>query len=519
MLTTARSASIKGRLVSATLSNYAGRLVTMGAWFLLTPVLLHQLGPTQYGLWVLVGSLVAYGWLLNAGIQGAITRYVAACHVTGELDLASRIVTTSLWCDTFLGMLAIGSSALLAPLVPVIFQIPPEEHASATWLVLLMGVGIGITIPCETGAAVLRGLHRYDLANLVQVVSTLLNVGAIAVILLVGGGLLGVVAVTPPATLLSQVLSMRLALHVEPGLRFHWRSFDPALVRRIVGFSWPLLLGQTAALIQRKSDEIVIALFLPVAFVAPYALAHRLSDVCRELSKQFMGPFLPLASELDAQHATERLRSLYVSGTRLALAIYLPIACTVTLLAHPILRLWVGEAYTGNVVVVAILSLAGALISTEWLATAVLQGLGRHRRQGVVALCSALGNVLISAALLNVMGLNGVALGTLISAGVEFVIVMPYAARVIGVTLEDAIRRIVLPTVLPAGVMAFLLYLVESTAEPESIIELLALAGLGLAVFAGLYVMLGASRPERDLVRGLAAGTFRIAQGYVRRAE
>jgi O-antigen/teichoic acid export membrane protein len=513
-----RDAAIRRSVLFATLSNYGGRVVTLSAWVLLTPMMLNRLGPTYYGLWVLVGSLVAYGWLLNAGIQGAITRYVAAYRARGELDQAGAIVATSLWCDTLLGAVAIGVSVLLAPLVPTLFQIPPDARSTASWLVVLMGVGIGITIPCETGGAVLRGLQRYDLANLVDVVGTLLNVATIAGVLLMGGGLLEVVAVGLPITVLSQIVSVQLARRVAPDLRIRWRSADPRLMRTIFGFSWPLLLAQTATLLQRKSDEIVIALFLPVSFVTPYALAHRLTDVCRDLTKQFMGPFQPLASELDAQHDLTRLRALYINGTRLALALFLPLACTATLLAHPILRLWVGAAYADNAGIVAILSLAGAMLSTEWLATAVLQGMARHRVQGVVAICAAVVNVAVSAVLVHPLGLTGVALGTLIAAAIEYAIVMPYATRVIGIAGGEIVRRIVLPTFVPASVMCGVLYAVERNAEPESLFALVALVALGMTVFAITYLTLGASRSERQMCWEIASGTLRLAQGYVRRA-
>jgi O-antigen/teichoic acid export membrane protein len=513
-----RDGDIRRRVVTATVSNYAGRLVSLATWFVLTPLMLTRLGPTEYGLWVLVGSLVAYGWLLNAGIQGAIIRYVAACRARGDADLASRVVATSLCCDSILGLLAIALSVAVAPLVPTLFQIPPAEEPTTRWLVVLMGVGIGVTIPCEVGGAVLRGLHRYDLSNLVDGIATLLNVGAIVMVLLAGGGLLAVVTVGIPVTLSSQVLSVALSRKMAPDLRWRWRDIDPKLVPSIIRFSWPLVLSQTATLLQRKSDEIVIAVFLPVSFVTPYSLAHRLSDICRDLTKQFTAPFLPLASELDARHDSVRLRSLFVGGVRLSLAMYLPLALTATVLARPILRLWVGPAYADNVVLVAILSLAGVMVSTEWLATAVLQGMARHRRQGVVAFAASVGNVAVSAVLVTRLGLLGVALGTLLAAAVEYAIVMPYAARVIGVSMGDWLRRILVPTCVPGGVMAGVLYWIELNAEPQSLPALLAAAALGVAVFAASYLTLGASQSERQLCWGFALGTLRLAQAHTRRA-
>ena len=67
-----KEGAIRRYLVVSTLSNYAGQIVTTGVWFALTPFVLHRLGPTQYGLWALVASFVAYGQLLDFGIGAAV---------------------------------------------------------------------------------------------------------------------------------------------------------------------------------------------------------------------------------------------------------------------------------------------------------------------------------------------------------------------------------------------------------------------------------------------------------------
>ncbi|MBA2676981.1 MAG: hypothetical protein H0U76_01070, partial [Ktedonobacteraceae bacterium] len=63
---------IRRRVLTSTITNYIGKIIALGTWFFLTPFILHQLGTTNYGLWTLVGSMVAYGSLLDLGIGGAV---------------------------------------------------------------------------------------------------------------------------------------------------------------------------------------------------------------------------------------------------------------------------------------------------------------------------------------------------------------------------------------------------------------------------------------------------------------
>src|SRR5215468_7962119 len=78
-------------------SNWLAFAVTAAVGFVLAPYMVSRLGDSQYGLWVLVGSLVGYLGLLDLGVRGAVTVYVARHHGTGDDRAASRIVSSALF--------------------------------------------------------------------------------------------------------------------------------------------------------------------------------------------------------------------------------------------------------------------------------------------------------------------------------------------------------------------------------------------------------------------------------------
>jgi O-antigen/teichoic acid export membrane protein len=138
-----------------------------------------------------------------------------------------------------------------------------------------------------------------------------------------------------------------------------------------------------------KSDEIVIAAFLPISLVTPYAVARKLSELGRTLTNEFIRVLLPLASELDARDDPARLRALYVVGTRLTLAIFLPFACVLLVLGQQILAAWVGEAYGPYAYLVSILTLVGLIDTSQVPAGSVLQGMTRYRPLAIASVGSA----------------------------------------------------------------------------------------------------------------------------------
>src|SRR5215204_5902417 len=103
-----KSEALTKHVFKSTLTNYFAKLVTFGTWFLLTPFILHRLGPTGYGIWVLVGSVVAYGSLFGLGISGTLVKFVAQHRVRGENNQARRLIATALCLYSVLGLIAIA---------------------------------------------------------------------------------------------------------------------------------------------------------------------------------------------------------------------------------------------------------------------------------------------------------------------------------------------------------------------------------------------------------------------------
>ncbi len=516
----AKDAFIRRRVIVNTASNYVAKIMTLGIWFFLTPFLLRQLGASDYGLWILIGSIAAYGSLLDFGIATAVTKYVAQFQAEGRIEQARSLVATTLWLYVGLGFVAVVLGAVLAPVVPSLLNLPLHQRSTASWLMVLSGLGLGVSLPSATSIAILRGLHRFDLANLVGIFGMTLFTVATVAVLLMGGGLLGMVAVSIPVTLVTQVPAIWLIRRTAPELRFGWRDTNRSLLKTVTSFSSALFAINVAGQLQTKTDEIVSGAFLPIANVTPYSIARRLSEMPQMLSEQFMKVIMPLASQLDAQNDRVRLRTLYLTSSRLTLAIFLPLAVGVMILAQPFLKAWVGAPYDQYAYLVVILTLASFMTTSQWPAGAILQGMGRHRLLALMTLGSALANLGLSLLLVRPLGLAGVALGTLIPTTIESVcFVLPYVMRVNGISIRTVLTEIYLPALLPVAPTVIVLYGLREIAQPVSLIAIAATGGLGLLVYLIGYVILGAGRVERQLGRDAWLGAIHFTRrrfGHIR---
>src|SRR5438132_13926907 len=111
-------------------SNWAAFAVSVIISLFLSPFIVHRLGDSAYGAWVLLSSLVGYLGLLDLGTRSAVTRYVANYHSTHRHEDAGRIASTALGLFGGLALLAIAASVV--PALRVKHPSPgPEEMGHA----------------------------------------------------------------------------------------------------------------------------------------------------------------------------------------------------------------------------------------------------------------------------------------------------------------------------------------------------------------------------------------------------
>jgi O-antigen/teichoic acid export membrane protein len=493
---------IRRRLLTGTLSNCAGRVVAIGAWFFLTPFVLSTLGSRAYALWVLVGAIASYGMLLEGGFGGAVIKYVAEHVARHERGAAAALVASAVWLYSVLAVLAVGLSLLLGPVLPPLLNIDPDQYRTATWLIILTGVNIACAIATTPASAVLRGLHRYDLHNAVIALNAVTEASLVAAVLFTGGGLLGMMLALIAANLTSGVASILLVARIAPDLHLRFTGGSSAAFRRLLVFSTALFPIEAGRRLQNRTDGFVIAAFQGLAGVTPFALARRLSELCELAAVQFLRVVLPVASELHAGDDRQRLRHLYLVSSRVALAISMPVAVTLMVAGPTILTMWVGSAYASDAYLLMLLAPAAVLATSQWPAAEVLQGMNRHRLVGVTSCVSGVASILLSILLLPWLGLMGVAVGACVPiAMASLLVVTPFACRILHVSAGMMLREVWLPALVPSGAAALVLAAITRDAAISTYGRFATGLACSAVAYGALYFLMPATGAERRLLK------------------
>jgi O-antigen/teichoic acid export membrane protein len=333
--------TVARRVAVGTASNAVGRIVSLLAGIVATPIIVHAVGATDYGVWVLIASIAAFGTLFEFGMSAGLVKFVAEHTARDEVDEAARVVAAAAWLYRLIGAFFILVGVALAMAVPEVLSLEGESADVVRALGAIAALDLCISMLSLAPLSVLKGLHRFPVVNAIQAGAAVLAVGLTVVAVETGTGIVGVSAAWALSTALSTAGYAVAARRIVPGHMAGRVRRDPAAVQRLVRHSRSIAVVQVAVHLQGRLDTVVIAAALPVRNVTPYSFAQRLADGTRIATDQFGKVLLPLASEISATRERDAVRALFLTSTRLTVAIALAVGLPIALLGDPILEIWV----------------------------------------------------------------------------------------------------------------------------------------------------------------------------------
>ncbi|MEO8075015.1 MAG: oligosaccharide flippase family protein [Acidobacteriota bacterium] len=484
-------------------TRYLAIIVETVIGLVMLPFNIAHLGPTQYGLWVLLGSISTHFSVLDLGYGGALVKYMAQYRAHRNAQALNEIASTLFFVFLAIGLVAYGAATLVAFNIGHLFRITPEQAETGKWMMMIIAVHFSLNFPFSIYGGVICGFQRYDANNLVAVVSTIAVAAANAAVLLAGYGLLQLVAATTAVRVITYFVYRANAYRIFPELRIGLSLFRRSRLRELTGFSVYSSVIDWANKLNYELDELIIGAFMGSAAVAVWAPAERIISGTQRITNQLNGLLFPVIVDSDATQQKERLQQIFLQGTLLSLVMVVPIAAALILLADPLVHAWLGPArapaMVGAIPIIQILSVAVVIRVGDATGTTILKGAGQHRMLAGVNLGTGLANLALSILLLKPFGLIGVAVGTLIPiAFTAIVILYPASCRRVDLPVWYSLRQSVFPAIWPAfvvgGGLAFSRRLSSGT-----LLAVAAEAAIGGLLYLALFYTVALGRRDRAL--------------------
>jgi O-antigen/teichoic acid export membrane protein len=481
--------------------NLSARWVALGFELVLGLVMLpfntRHLGAEEYGLWMLAASVVAYFPILDLGYASAMDRFVAHYRALRNTRAINEIASTLFFVFAAIGVIAFVCVVLVAWNLGHLFNVSDTQARVGRTVLVLLGLQFMIGLSFSPFGAVVNGFQRTFLNALVGTTIGLAVAAVNVAVLLAGGGLVALVAALTVTRMTGFIAYRRNAYRVFPLLLIRPTLFRLTRLREVTGFSVFMLVQNVANRLNYATDPMVIGVFMMTGPIAVWTVAQRLADMVLRLTNQLSDVLYPVVVDCDSAQRHDRLRDLLVQGTRFSLALSLPVAGALALLAEPLVLGWTGPRFAAAAVLVQLLALV--VVARVGTATAgtVLRGAGGHRLLSLSNLAAAAVNLVLSIVLIRRYGLPGVAIATLIPVAIRgCAVLIPVACTRVGLGLGAFLGEAVWPATWPAVIALGLLALARNAVRP-SLLECLVYGSLTGAVYALLFVGVAIGRRDR----------------------
>jgi len=405
-------------------SNWIGYVVTLLVGFLLSPVVVHHLGNTGYGVWTLVVSLTGYFGILDLGIRSSVGRYVARYVALNDVKNVNRTVSTA--------MAILAAGGLIAALATIAlyfgfgaFKVERQYASAAKIALLLAGANISLALPMGAFSAVLISLERFDVMTSVTAIGALIRAALVVVTLNMGYGVAALALITFLESMAEYSIIAYAAKRLYSPLKPSWRHVDLSGCKELFGFGIYRFIWIIANQLIFYTDSVVIGIFLGAGAITYYAIAGSLINYGRNVVSLATDTLYPAATRLDTRQDLAGLQALQILGTKIALLIALPLCLGYLFLGKQFITLWMGKEYAVSAVFLVILTIPQFTSMSQYVSALILAGMAKHRALAYLVLAEGLTNLALSIILVQKIGLIGVAWGTVIPHLISTAVILP----------------------------------------------------------------------------------------------
>lgn len=346
------------RIAKNTLLLYMRMLFMMAVNLFTSRVTLAALGITDYGIYNVVGGMVAMFSILSGSLSITISRYITFEVGKGNKERLNTIFSTSVSIQIFMAL----AVCLIAEIVGVWFLdnkmvIPPERLYAAHWVlqlsILTFAVNL-ISVPYNAVIIAHEKMSAFAYISILEVVLKLIIVYLLYVSLfdklIVYAVLLACVAIV-----IRLVYGRYCNKHFEEA---HYRfSINRQLLRKMLGFIGWAFWGNGVVVLKDQGTNVLLNMFCGPAVNAARGVAMQVNTAVYSFVQNFMIAVNPQITKSYSAGDLSNMHKLIIRSAKFGYFILLIILMPVCANIDYVLDLWLVEVpeHTANFIVLILL--------------------------------------------------------------------------------------------------------------------------------------------------------------------
>lgn len=390
------------QLKAGAILNYVVIVLNIMVGLLYTPYMLRMMGQSEYGLYSMVASVIAYLTILDLGIGNAIVRYTAKFRAEGKQKEQYEMFGMFLLLYLVIGVVALLGGLGLYFNVDRFFgeTMTSEEISRAQTMLLILVFNLAFTFPMSIFGSILTAYEQFVFPKIIAIVRIVLNTGIMIILLNMGYKALAMVVLLTAFNVISLILNFiycKAKLHIQ----IHFASFKWAFLREVAIYSVWIFLNAIMDRIYWSTGQFVLGAVSGTIAVSVFAVAIQLEHLYMSFSTSISGVFLPKVTGMVTQKNSEKeVSDLFIRVGRIQNIVMSFILFAFIVFGRQFVVLWAGDAYEESYLMALMFFVALYIPLIQNLGITILQARNQMKFRSllyiVIAMFALIGEYLLA---------------------------------------------------------------------------------------------------------------------------
>lgn len=403
------------QLKAGVVLNYVVIFLNTVVGLLYTPYMLRMMGQSEYGLYSLVASVIAYLTVLDLGFGNAIVRYTAKFRAEKKTEEQYEMFGMFFLLYLVIGIIAFGIGLGLYFNVGTLFgdTMTAVELDRARIMMLLLVANLAFTFPMSIWGSIIQAYEDFVFQKSLNIFRIILNTAVMICLLHFGYKAVAMVVVQTIFNVLTLVLNFiycrrKLNIHIY----FRFKHFHWGFLKEVAIYSFWIFLNAIMDRVYWSTGQFVLGAMVGTAAVAVFAIAIQLEGMYMQFSTAISSVFLPKVTAMVATNRSRKeISDLFIRTGRMQYIVLAYILSGFIIFGRQFIELWAGAGYTDAYIISLLFFIPLTVPLIQNLGITILQARNEMKFRSVLYIIIALVSLAMQIVLTRFFGGIGCAMG------------------------------------------------------------------------------------------------------------
>ena len=403
------------QLKAGVVLNYVVIILNTVVGLLYTPYMLRMMGQSEYGLYSLVASVIAYLTVLDLGFGNAIVRYTAKFRAEKKTEEQYEMFGMFFLLYLVIGIIAFGIGLGLYFNVGTLFgdTMTAVELDRARIMMLLLVANLAFTFPMSIWGSIIQAYEDFVFQKSLNIFRIILNTAVMICLLHFGYKAVAMVVVQTIFNVLTLVVNFiycrrKLNIHIY----FRFKHFHWGFLKEVAIYSFWIFLNAIMDRVYWSTGQFVLGAIVGTAAVAVFAIAIQLEGMYMQFSTAISSVFLPKVTAMVATNRSRKeISDLFIRTGRMQYIVLAYILSGFIIFGRQFIELWAGAGYSDAYIISLLFFIPLTVPLIQNLGITILQARNEMKFRSVLYIIIALVSLAMQIVLTRFFGGIGCAMG------------------------------------------------------------------------------------------------------------